>query len=98
MRNDLVIVDEEYQLFSQQLNGIGQQIDFKINTLINILLEVVNYGITEGNAHDNLLLFVNQLSTLQQQMSMFTTTIDKDNNLFLQKVEEDDYSIYEGGA
>lgn len=97
MREDLVIVDEEHIAYANLIKSIGMTSKSKMTTLIEQLSKVAFEGITDGNVHDNLVAYIEKLTVMQTQLNAYTEAISEEISEFLDEVEIEDCSIYEGG-
>lgn len=97
MANDLRISDEEFEAYKGQIDTLTEYIEGKLTYLKEQLREVCIHGIMEGSIHENLTMFVDSLEAMEGQLTFFSEEMGNDAVTFISKVEELDYSIYEGG-
>lgn len=72
---DMKIRDEELLDYASEVDSLGKNIDSRIETLKNQLEKACNEGVTNGTFHENLALFIETLSVIQDGLSEKTAIL-----------------------
>lgn len=91
---EMKIRDEEMEALSNNIMDLATQIDSRIQTLIEALTNVCMSGVSEGDFHNNLELYISVLQTLSSELPSWSTECDNTITNFLERLEEVDGNLY----
>ncbi len=91
---EMKIRDEEMETLSNNIMDLATQIDSRIQTLIEALTNVCMSGVSEGDFHNNLELYISVLQTLSSELPSWSTECDNTITNFLERLEEVDGNLY----
>lgn len=91
---DLIIKDEEFSSFENDLKNIDTKIEEELNSLISILTYTCAVVVTEGDFHTNLKAFTNKLSDLKGELGYVTSLEENISSEFISDVDALDSSLY----
>ena len=91
---DMKIRDEELSSYALQLSSLGASIEGRINDLKTQLEYVCNEGATSGSFHDNLLLFIEVISSISGKLEEQTTAIKASVESYLYNIDGLDGQFY----
>ena len=91
---DMKIKDEELEAYGSRLLSVGEGINNRIIRLREILNNVCENGAKSGAFHDNLLLFVDLLKSIEGNLTTATMAIDMDLKFYLKEIDDMDGNIY----
>lgn len=91
---DMRIKDEELEAFGNKLLSVGEGINNRIIRLRDILNNVSENGVQSGVFHNNLQLFVDLLSEVEDSLTTTTKGIDVDLKYYLIQIDNMDGNIY----
>lgn len=91
---EMKIRDEEIQSFSRSLVHAGVLVNDRIEELKNCLKNVYTYGISEGDFHNNLELYVTILDSLTSQIDSITLKCAKSIMTYEYNIDNLDGDLY----
>lgn len=91
---DLIIKDEEFTDYNSTLENIRDSIEGELQKLINILTEVCNDVVTDGNFHTNLEAFVAKMANMKDNLFYVTEVVNNISTDLISDIDEIDETIY----
>ena len=91
---EMKIRDEEIETLSNNIMDLATQIDSRIQTLIEALTNVCLSGVSEGDFHNNLVLYISVLQSLSNELPSWSTECEIRIINFFEKLEVVDGDLY----
>lgn len=86
---ELYVVDEEFQAYSEKISKIDAALEARLAKIISILCKACD-AVSEGDFHTNLCTYVVKLSLMQGQINYLTSELQTSTNNFCSNIEEID--------
>ncbi len=91
---DIIVKDESYSEMSTTYGEIATTMESRLDSYINILDNICSDGITDGNVHDNLVLFQNKVSTMKGELQACVSEVQELCTKFVEDIDEADSELY----
>ena len=91
---DMKIRDEELSSYKSDVVSIGELMNARLVGLKEILNDVCENGVEEGEFHNNLLLFADVISGLTDNINVITEAMSTKIDTYLTEIDALDGDIY----
>lgn len=91
---EMKIRDEEIETLGRNLINLSAQIESRLSKLIKSLLLVCQYGISDGDFHNNLELYISVLESLRYSVLSWSYECNYKIIQFLEQLDQVDGYLY----
>ncbi len=91
---EMKIRDEEMETLGRNLINLAAQIESRLSKLIQSLSLVCQYGISDGDFHNNLELYISILNSLKYSVYVWASECSNKIIQFLEQLDQVDGDLY----
>lgn len=91
---EMKIRDEEIEEIAGHIKGAGQVLNGRLEGLRNCLRNVCDTGVSEGDFHNNLEVYLSLLDSLLAQLDMMTVRCNFETMMYNMEIDRLDGDLY----